>query len=146
MVALANDHVGYQLKLEIIKLLEEKNIKYKDFGTHDNIRCDYPQYARAAAKAIVEGECDKGILICGTGVGVSIVANKVKGIRCVVCSEPYTAILSREHCDTNMIAVGSRVVGLELAKMIIEGWLEAEFEGGRFIRRIEQVKEIEQEG
>jgi len=145
MIAIANDHIGYELKLEIIQLLEDKKLKYKDYGTYDTTRCDFPQYAKAAAKAIIAGECDKGILICGTGVGISIAANKVKGIRCVVCSEPYSAIMSRRHNDTNMIAVGSRVVGVELAKMIIEEWLETEFEGGRFIKRNEQIHEIENE-
>lgn len=143
MIAIANDHIGYELKHEIIKLLEAKKLEYIDFGTFDTNRCDYPVYASKAAKAIVEGDCDRGILFCGTGVGISIAANKMKGIRCVACSEPYSAIMSKRHNDTNMIAIGSRVVGLEIAKMIIEGWLEAEYEGGRFQRRIEQLKEIE---
>ena len=143
MIALANDHVGYELKHIVTGLLDEMGLKYKDFGTFDTNRCDYPQYARQAAMAVTTGECDKGILICGTGIGISIAANKVKGIRCVVCSEPYSAILSRQHNDTNMLAIGARVIGSELAKMIVEGWLNTEFEGGRHKLRIDQIRDIE---
>ena len=143
MIALACDHIGYELKLEIIKLLEEMNLTYQDFGTHNTDRCDYPFYAHQAARAVAEGKCAGGILICGSGVGMSIAANKVNRIRCVVCSEPYSAILSKKHNNTNMLAVGSRVVGSELAKMIVRGWLEAEYEGGRHQLRIDMIHNIE---
>ena len=143
MIALASDHVGLGLKIEIMALLKEMNLEFKDFGTHDTERCDYPVYAKQAANAVVAGKCDRGILVCGSGVGMSLVANKVKGIRCVVCSEPYSAALSKAHNDTNMLALGCRVVGTELAKMIVENWLKAEFEGGRHQQRIDQIRDIE---
>ena len=146
MIALACDHVGIELKGAIIELLEEKGLEYKDFGAYSSERCNYPEFALAAANAVASGECEKGILICGTGVGISIAANKVKGIRCVVCSEPYSALLSRQHNDTNMLAVGARVVGANLAKMIVENWLAGEYEGGRHAVRVAQIAEIEQTG
>lgn len=146
MIALASDHVGIELKLVIMKYLEEKNLDYKDFGTFNTERCNYPEYALKAANAVKSGECEKGILFCGTGIGISIAANKVKGIRCVVCSEPYSALLSRQHNNTNMLAMGARVVGGDLAKMIVEQWLAGVYEGGRHQVRINQIKEIEDTG
>ncbi|GHT84463.1 ribose 5-phosphate isomerase B [Spirochaetia bacterium] len=143
MIALANDHVGFELKKEIKKLLDELRIPYKDFGADSSERTDYPVYGYRAAQAVVSGECEKGIILCGTGVGISLSANKVKGIRCVVCSDCYTAVLSRQHNNTNMLALGARVVGLDLAKLIVKMWLEASFEGGRHQRRIDQIAEIE---
>ena len=135
MIALASDHTALELKAEIKKLLDEMGLEYKDFGTCTAESCDYPIFGVRAAKAVASGECDRGIVICGTGVGISLAANKVPGIRCVVCSEPYSAQLSRRHNDSNMLAFGARVVGPELAKMIARVWLEAEFEGGRHQRR-----------
>ncbi len=146
MIALGSDHVGIELKRVIMQYLEEKGLAYKDFGTFDTERCNYPEYALKAANAVVSGECDKGILCCGTGIGISIAANKVKGIRCVVCSEPYSALLSRQHNNTNMLAMGSRVVGGDLAKMIVEQWLTGVYEGGRHQVRVDQMKEIEETG
>ena len=146
MIAIANDHVGVELKSTIIELLEEKGLAYKDFGTYTDERCNYPEYALKAADAVANGECEKGILICGTGVGISIAANKVNKIRCVVCSEPYSALLSRQHNDTNMLAIGSRVVGKDLAKMIAEAWLSGEYEAGRHAVRVSQIAEIENNG
>jgi len=143
MIAIANDHIGLELKQAIIGLLEEKGLDYKDFGTYTNERCNYPEYAFKAACAVSSGECEKGILICGTGVGISIAANKVKKIRCVVCSEPYSALLSRQHNDTNMLALGARVVGADLAKMIVEAWLSGEYKRGRHVVRVAQIAEIE---
>lgn len=143
MIALASDHAGLPLKKEVIEYLKSKNIEYKDFGTHTSDRCNYPEYALLAANAVSSGECEKGIIFCGTGVGISIAANKVKDIRCVVCSDVYSAVLSREHNDTNMLALGARVVGTGLALMIVEGWLKATFEGGRHQIRIDQIKNIE---
>ncbi len=144
MIALASDHVGLTLKKTIMELLEEKGLTYRDFGTYSQERCDYPVYGSAAAKAVAEGTCERGIVICGTGVGISLSANKIHGIRCVVCSEPYSAKLSRLHNNTNMLALGSRVAGEDLARMIVETWLETPFEGGRHQRRVEQLAILEE--
>ena len=143
MVALACDHAALELKKEIIGLLEEMGLEYKDFGTYEAVSCNYPEYGEKAARAVAHGECDRGILICGTGIGMSLVANKVRGIRCVVCSEPYSAQLSRMHNDTNMLALGARVVGSELARMIARMWLETPFEGGRHQTRVDMITAIE---
>lgn len=145
MIALGSDHVGAKLKEVIKEYLDDEGIEYVDYGTEVDNRVDYPKYGYIAAKAVSEGVCSKGILFCGTGVGISLAANKVQGIRCVVCSEPYSARLSREHNDTNMLSLGYRVVGEELAKMIIEEWLGAKFEGGRHQRRVNQIMAIEKE-
>lgn len=146
MIALASDFVGLILKREIIKYLEEQNIPYRDFGCDTEEVCDYPVYAVKAANAVKDGICDKGILFCGTGVGISIAANKVKGIRCVCCSEPYSARMSREHNDTNFLALGTRVVGSELAKMIVKEWLAGEFIGMHHQKRLDMITEIENGG
>ena len=143
MIALASDHTALELKAEIKKLLDEMGLEYKDFGTCTAESCDYPIFGVRAAKAVASGECDRGIVICGTGVGISLAANKVPGIRCVVCSEPYSAQLSRRHTDSNMRAFGARVVGPELAKMIARVWLEAEFEGGRHQRRVDMLASLD---
>ena len=143
MIALASDHAGLPLKKVVAQLLDEMALPYKDYGTYTEERCNYPEYGYKAAVAVASGECDKGIICCGTGVGISLSANKVPGIRCVVCSEPYSALLSRQHNDTNMLAMGSRVVGSELAKMIVREWLKGEFEGGRHAIRVEQIAEID---
>lgn len=144
MIAIASDHVGLTLKKIIMELLEEKGLEYRDFGAYSKERCDYPVFGSAAAKAVADGTCDRGIVICGTGVGISLSANKIHGIRCVVCSEPYSARLSRLHNNTNMLALGSRVVGEDLARMIVEIWLETPFEGGRHQRRVEQLAVLEE--
>lgn len=145
MIALGSDHAGRPLKLEIIKLLEEKGLAYQDFGTYDQTSCDYPVYGRLAAEAVASGQCDRGLVFCGTGIGISLSANKVPGIRCAVCSEPYSAVLSRNHNDCNMLALGARVVGVDLARMIVSMWLEAGFEGGRHQRRVDLIMVIERE-
>lgn len=142
-IAIASDHTAIDLKRVIMGVLDERGLEYKDFGAHDAARADYPVYGRLAAEAVASGECDRGIIMCGSGIGISIAANKVDGIRCVVCSEPYSAVLSRHHNNTNMLAFGARVVGEELAKMIVEMWLDAEFEGGRHQRRINQLAATE---
>lgn len=144
MIALASDHVGISLKKRIMALLDERNLCYKDYGSFSEERCDYPVYGSAAALAVASGECDRGILFCGTGIGISLAANKIHGIRCAVCSEPYSAKLSRQHNNTNMLALGSRVVGEELARMIVEVWLDTPFEGGRHQCRIDQLTRIEE--
>ena len=144
MLALGSDHVGLVLKEEIKEYLDEKGIQYKDFGCYTTERTNYPLFGQKVAKAVVSGECEKGILFCGTGVGISLAANKVEGIRAVVCSDCYTAVLSRQHNNTNILSLGSRVVGVDLAKMIVDGWLNAEFEGGRHQTRVDMLAEIEE--
>ncbi len=146
MIALGSDHAGLPLKQEIIKLLEEKGLAYEDFGTHTLDSCDYPVYAEKAARAVAEGRCQQGLVFCGTGIGVSLTANKVPGIRCAVCSDCYSALMSRQHNDCNMLALGARVVGTDLARMIVSLWLGAEFEGGRHQRRVDLIMAVEQAG
>ena len=144
-IAIGSDHVGYPLKEEIKKYLDELGYAWQDFGAHSVERTDYPLFAKDVTAAVTNQQADLGILICGTGVGMSITANKVKGIRAVVCSEPYSAMLSRQHNNTNVLALGSRVIGPELARMIVKSWLEAEFEGGRHASRLEIISQIEAE-
>lgn len=144
-IAIGNDHVGIELKPIIIRFLKELGHEVEDFGAFTNERTDYPKYGKKVAENVAAGKADLGILICGTGVGISIAANKVKGIRAVVCSEPYSAKLSREHNNTNILAFGSRVIGSEMAKMIVQNWLEAEFEGGRHQNRVTMIAGIENE-
>ena len=144
MIALASDFVGYILKQSIMEYLDKQNIPYKDFGTYSTESCDYPIYAIKAAKAVQNGECELGLLFCGTGVGISLAANKVNGIRCVCCSEPYSAAMARQHNDANMLAMGTRVVGSELAKMIVHEFLTNQFLGGIHAKRVTMIHEIEQ--
>ncbi len=143
MIAIGSDHAAYEFKEAIKAYLDEKGIEYKDFGCFSNERTDYPLYGEKVAKAVASGECDKGLLFCGTGVGMSLAANKVKGIRAVVCSGCYTAAMSRRHNDANILALGARVVGLDLAKMFIDTWLNTEFEGGRHADRVAMICDIE---
>jgi len=142
-IAIGSDHVGLELKPLIIEYVKELGHEVEDFGPYSNERTDYPIYGKKVAEEVVDGTFDKGILICGTGVGISIAANKVKGVRAIVCSEPYSATLSREHNDTNVLAFGSRVIGSEVAKLIVKSWLETDFEGGRHARRVEMIADIE---
>ncbi|MDR1116694.1 MAG: ribose 5-phosphate isomerase B [Oscillospiraceae bacterium] len=146
MIAFACDHLAVDLKKELMEYVGSLGYECRDYGANSTERVDYPDYALAAADAVVSGECDRGILICGTGVGIGIAANKVKGIRCVTCSDCYSAKMSREHNDANMISIGARVVGNELAKMIIKAWLDAEFEGGRHQVRVDKIMSIERTG
>lgn len=143
MIAIANDHTSLELKKEIIALLEEMGLPYRDFGTNEHTSCDYPLFAWRAARAVAAGECEMGIVLCGTGIGVSLAANKVKGIRCALCSEPYSAGMARRHNNANMLAVGARVLGPELAKAVARAFLTAEFEGGRHARRVGLIERIE---
>lgn len=145
-LVIGSDHVGYDYKEEIKSYLEEKGIEIIDVGTHSSEKFDYPISGYKAAKLVVDGEVDGGILICGTGVGISLAANKVKGIRACVCSEPYSAGLSKRHNNSNIIAFGARVVGIELAKMIVDTWLNAKYEGGRHSKRVDMISEIEKTG
>ena len=143
MIAIACDHAGPALKEEIKALLTEMGYTYKDFGTDTAASVDYPVYGSRAAYAVASGECEKGIVICGTGIGISISANKVKGVRCALCSEPLSASLTRQHNDANVLAIGARVIGPELAKEIVRVFLTTEFEGGRHQRRVDLITALE---
>ena len=143
MLGIGSDHGGYQLKQAIMKHLEARGIAFTDYGTYGEESCDYPEYGRAVALAVAGGACDRGILICGTGIGIGIAAGKVKGIRVCTCSDVYSAELSKRHNNSNILTMGARVVGTELAKMIARHWLTAEFEGGRHQRRIDMIERIE---
>lgn len=141
MIGIGCDHGGYELKNEIIAYLKSKNIEVKDFGTHSTEAVDYPVYAKAVAHAVVNGECEKGILICGTGIGISIAANKVPGIRCALCHDCFSAEATRLHNDTNIVALGARVVGPGLAIKIVETFLSTDFSHeARHIARINQIE------
>lgn len=142
-LAIGNDHVAVDYKWQIKKYLEEKGIEVINVGTDSTERFDYPISGYKVGRLVAEGKVDGGVLICGTGVGISLAANKVKGVRACVCSEPYTAKLSKQHNNTNIIAFGARVVGIEEAKMIVDEWLNAKYEGGRHQRRIDMIHEIE---
>ena len=143
-IAIGNDHVAVDMKNEIKAYLESKGHEVINVGTDSSERFNYPVSGYKVAKMVVNGEVDRGVLICGTGVGISLSANKVHGIRACVCSEPYTARLSKQHNITNIIAFGSRVIGIETAKMIVDEWLAAEYEGGRHQTRVDMIKEIEE--
>ena len=142
MIALGCDHGGYVLKKEVIKYLEERGIEYKDFGCYDEKSVDYPQYGKAVAHAVADGECEKGIIICGTGIGISIAANKVKGVRAALCTDCFMAEATRQHNDANVLAMGARVIGPGLALKIVDTFLNTEFSNDeKHIRRINQIEE-----
>ncbi|MBQ9210480.1 MAG: ribose 5-phosphate isomerase B [Clostridia bacterium] len=143
-IAIGNDHVAIDMKNEIKNYLAGQGIEVIDVGTNSPERFNYPISGYKVAKLVTSGEVDCGVLICGTGVGISLAANKVHGIRACVCSDPYTARLSKQHNNTNIIAFGARVVGIETAKMIVDEWLNATYEGGRHQNRIDMIAEIEQ--
>ncbi len=142
-LAIGNDHAAYEMKLEIKEYLESKGHEVVDFGTHSTESCNYPEFGEAVGRAVAGGEVDGGVLICGTGIGISISANKVKGVRAAVCSEPVSAALTKKHNNANIIAFGARIVGMETAKAIVDAWLDAEYEGGRHQKRIDMMMEIE---
>ena len=143
MIAIASDHGGYALKEHIKAYLAAKGITCEDFGTDSLASCDYPIFGRAAAEAVSSGKCEKGIVICTTGIGISITANKVKGIRCALCADSLTAELTRKHNNSNMLAMGAGVVGPNLAERIVDVFLNTEFEGGRHERRVNLMMDIE---
>ncbi len=143
MIAIACDHGGYELKEEVKKYLDEKEIKYKDFGCNSDERTDYPLYAEPAVKAVQSKECDKAILICGTGFGMTMVANKFKGIRCASCWNEEVAKLLKAHNNANVIALPGRFINVSQAVAILRAWLGTEFMGGRHADRLEMIKEIE---
>lgn len=141
-IALGCDHGGYDLKQAIIRYLEEQGISYEDMGCMDKNSCDYPVYAKAAAKAVAEGRCEKGIVICTTGIGISIAANKIKGIRCALCSDTVSARLTREHNDANMLALGAGIIGVNLALGIVDTFLHTEFSGEeKHARRVGAIED-----
>jgi ribose 5-phosphate isomerase B len=145
-IVIASDHAGVPLKLEITKHLEAMGAAIFDLGTHDaSVSVDYPVYAAKVARAITDGTAPEGILVCGTGVGVGIAANKFRGVRAAIVSEPRSARLARQHNDANVLCMGARIVGVELAKEIVDAWLDATFEGGRHQRRVDQISNIELE-
>lgn len=142
MLAIGSDHGGYELKQEIMKHLTKRGLEFKDFGCYSEASVDYPEYGRAVAHAVANGECEKGILICGTGIGISITANKVKGIRAALCTDCFCAQATREHNDANILALGGRVVGPGLALKIVDTFLDTPFSGDeRHQRRIDLIEE-----
>ncbi|MDD8048630.1 MAG: ribose 5-phosphate isomerase B [Thomasclavelia sp.] len=144
-IAVACDHGGFRLKNVIIEDLKKNGYEVEDFGTYSEDSCDYPDYAGKAAKAVASGECEKGVVVCGTGIGVSITANKVKGIRCALTHDVFSAKATKAHNDANMIAMGQRVIGEGLALEILHAYLETEYEGGRHEQRIKKMMAYEDE-
>ena len=142
-MAIACDHSALELKAEVMNLLAARGIEYEDFGTYTTDSCHYPIFGARAAQAVADGRCDLGIVICGTGIGISMAANKIKGIRCALCSDTFSAKMTRIHNNSNMLALGARVIGVELAKEIVNAWLDAEFEGGRHQVRIDMITALE---
>ena len=142
-IAIGCDHVGFELKGKVIEHLKEKGIEVVDFGTNSTERTDYPIYGKAVGEAVASGECDKGILICGTGVGISLAANKVKGIRAALCTDAYMAKYTRLHNDANVLCLGGRVIGPGVAEEIVDIFLNTEFEGGRHQRRVDLISALE---
>ena len=143
MIAIGSDHGGFELKTHIIKYLKEQGTELFDFGTYSEDSCDYPDVAEKVAKAVANGEYEKGILICGTGIGISIAANKIDGIRAALCGDVYSAKMTRKHNDANILCMGGRVIGRELAFMICDTFLSEEFEGGRHQTRIDKLHALE---
>ena len=142
-IAIACDHSALELKDEVKNLLAGRGMEYEDFGTYTADSCHYPIFGARAAQAVADGKCDLGIVICGTGIGMSMVANKINGIRCALCSDTYSAKMTRVHNNSNVLALGARVIGVELAKEIVNAWLDAEFEGGRHQVRIDMISALE---
>ena len=143
MYAIGSDHGGYALKQEIMKHLTERGIEYRDYGTFSTDSCDYPDYGEAVGRAVASGECERGIVVCGTGIGISIAANKVHGVRCALCGDCFSAQMAREHNDANVLALGARVLGPGLALKIVDTFLDAEFLGGRHARRVAKITALE---
>lgn len=142
MIAIGSDHGGFELKEKLMEHLSERGLEYKDFGTYSSASCDYPVYAKAVANAVASGECDRGIIICGTGIGVSITANKVRGIRAALCGDCFSAEATRQHNDTNVLCMGARVVGEGLALKIADTFLDTPFSNDeRHIRRISMIED-----
>lgn len=143
MIAIGSDHGGYELKEHVKKHLVENGVEVKDFGTFSEASVDYPDCAKPVCEAVINGEAERGILLCGTGIGISIAANKYKGIRAALCSDVYSATMAKQHNNANILCLGGRVTGRELAFMIVDTWLKTEFEGGRHADRIKKIHDIE---
>lgn len=142
-IGIASDHAGYRMRRDVIAYLTDLGHDVHDVGPADNAQSDYPIYGARVGRMVQHGEVERGIVICGSGVGISIAANKVRGVRCVLCSEPYTAQLSRRHNNTNVLALGARIIGPDMAKTIIDAWLATEYEGGRHEPRVVGLAQIE---
>lgn len=142
-IAIGCDHAAFSFKEEIKAYLSSKGHQLVDKGCYSTDRADYPDHGIAVGEAVASGECERGVVICGSGIGISIAANKVKGVRCALCSEPLSAQLSRNHNDANVLAMGARLIGLEMGKAIVDTWLTAEFEGGRHVGRIAKISDYE---
>lgn len=142
MIAIGCDHGGFNLKQAVMKKLDEIGETYKDFGTYNTDSCDYPDIAKTVCSAIISNECEKGILICGTGIGMSIAANKVKGIRAAHTTDTFSARMSKEHNNANVICIGERITGVEVALEIVEAYLKAEFLGGRHQNRVAKIENL----
>lgn len=145
MIAIGSDHGGYLLKEEIKKHLKEKGYEFKDFGTDSTASCDYPVYAEKVCRAIQSGECEKGILVCGTGIGMSMCANKCRGIRAAVCGDHFSAEFTRKHNNANVLCLGARVIGAGVAMQLVDIFLTTEYEGGRHEKRVEMMMQLENE-
>ena len=145
MIAIGSDHGGYLLKEEIKKHLKEKGYEFKDFGTDSTASCDYPVYAEKVCRAVQSGECEKGLLICGTGIGMSMCANKCKGIRAAVCGDHFSAEFTRKHNNANVLCLGARVIGAGVAMQLVDIFLTTEYEGGRHEKRVEMMMQLENE-
>ena len=143
MIALGSDHGGFDLKERVKAYLDREGIPYQDYGCHSKESCDYPVFGKAAAEAVASGVCEKGIVICTTGIGISIAANKVRGIRCALCSDPLAAEMTRRHNDANMLAIGAGFTGKNLAERMVEVFLSTDFEGGRHERRVNKLNAIQ---
>lgn len=143
MIAVGSDHAGFLLKQEVLNYLKEHNLEYKDFGTDSEKSCNYPEFAKRVADAVASGECDRGILLCGTGIGMSMAANKVDGIRACACSDTFSARATRMHNNANILCMGQRVVGFGLAREILDAFLYTDFEGGRHQMRVDMITDIE---
>ena len=145
MIAIGSDHGGFELKEKIKKHLEERGIEYNDFGTFSEQSVDYPDIAKTVCTAVVNGDCDRAILLCGTGIGISIAANKIPGIRAALCSDSFSAKMAKQHNNANVICMGGRVVGSELAFMITDTWYYETFQGGRHQQRLDKITELEKQ-
>ena len=143
-IAIGNDHTAVDMREAVSAHLKERGFEVVEVGSFSRESSNYPEFGEKVARTVVSGEADLGIAICGTGVGISIACNKVKGIRAVCCSEPYSARMSRQHNNSNVLCFGARVIGVELAKMIVDEWLDAHFEGGRHQHRVDMISEIEE--
>lgn len=142
-IAIGNDHVGIEMKKHVTKWLEDNGHEVVNFGTDEPASTDYPIYAERVAKAVVSGECDRGVLICGTGIGISLAANKVHGVRCALCTETVSAALARQHNNANIVAMGARTIGLVMAEEIVKTFMTTDFDGGRHTHRVEQIMALE---